>query len=702
MGLRLKILVPYLITLIAVFLAIHFIWVPGLVKQEKENSLEKERQVLKALEPVIIRDLLARNFGSFYMTLNQTIEANPNWIYLVVKDRSGKKLFPLSDAELPKGAELLNVELDLILAEEKFGIIHLVVDWGKDKIQISSYAESIEQIIVLIFGVALFFAAAMQTVWIRKPILALEQIAKKIAKGEFDIKIPTGNDDELGALLKAFAKMRDNLVSYQNQLRASLNISEKANIEINKAREAAELANTAKSNFLANMSHEIRTPMNAILGYAQILQRDQFLSEDQKNGVNTIAKSGNHLLGLINDVLDISKIESGQIDLRPVNFDLGALVNELKVMFIAKCQGKLLSLEIEAIPEGQYLVNGDEGKLRQILINLLGNAVKFTDSGTVQLKFERLKDNDLFYFHIEDTGMGIPLEAQKGIFEPFKQEQQGVKKGGTGLGLAISKKQVQSMGGNLEVESENGRGAKFFFTIPLIPSTGVVNRLFGKYKNVICIKDEFKVKALVVDDVDANRDVLSRFLGSINVEVDTAKNGKSALEKIKKDIPHIVFMDIRMPVMGGVEAMKGIKKVDKKNESKVICITASAFDEQKLEYLKMGFDGYIAKPFKIEDILDSLNKHLKVGYDYKEDAKVETEIKEGEIDCSKFQITFEAKEKIRGHAKLYNITKLEEAIADLESSTGSEDLAVVLSRYAKAYNMDAILRTMDKAGDNNE
>lgn len=236
MGIRIKLLTPYLITLVLMYLAIHFLWVPELVDKEKQKSIEKEKQVLKALEPILIRDILARDFGSFYMTLNQTLESSPGWVYLVVENSSGKKLYPLSSPEIPSQKELLNIEEELILGGEVIGRAHLIVDWKQEKVQIYSYAKDIETLILLLFGVTLLIGAIWQTISIQKPILSLEKIANKIALGNFETEIPAGSSDELGALFKAFSVMRDNLVSSQNKLKNSLNISKEANIEIGKAK----------------------------------------------------------------------------------------------------------------------------------------------------------------------------------------------------------------------------------------------------------------------------------------------------------------------------------------------------------------------------------------------------------------------------------------------------------------------------------
>jgi len=424
-------------------------------------------------------------------------------------------------------------------------------------------------------------------------------------------------------------QLREQMLEQERQKNAELHEAKEI---AEAAKEEAEFANQTKSIFLANMSHEIRTPMNAILGYAQILRHEEDLQTSHQEAVDVIEKSGNHLLALINDILDISKIEAGQAKLQETDFDLSALIEGLSVMFQLHCKQKHLTWRVGGLNEERILVHGDEGKLRQVLINLLGNAVKFTDTGEVTLKVAR-EEGEAYRFEVLDTGKGISLEEQEVILEPFGQGEEGRDKGGTGLGLAIAKKHVELMGGELALESEVEVGTRFFFTVPFPPAKGdVILPSAADEKQIAHLTDGYKVKALVADDIKENRDVLSGLLSDIGIEVILAENGREAVEKTRIYRPNIVFMDIRMPVMDGLEATRQILEESPEDHLKIVAISASVLEHQQREFLEVGFDDFIPKPFRFEEVTECLKKLLQVEYEYEESLEIKEKVSLNDLD----------------------------------------------------------------------
>jgi PAS domain S-box-containing protein len=408
-------------------------------------------------------------------------------------------------------------------------------------------------------------------------------------------KGPDGRTVQLESRLSAVAESGWNLVLRDVSAQAEI----EANLE--RAKAEAETASRMKSEFLANMSHELRTPLNAVLGFTQLLADDGNLTDDQRERIGVIARSGEHLLALINDILDISKIEAGKIELHDSVFDLPGFVEDLRAMFLLRCRKKGLSLYTDSLDGLPRYVRGDLGKLRQVLINLIGNAVKFTDEGGVALLIGLDADGRRIRFAVRDTGRGIPADELKLIVQPFVQASTTDHEGGTGLGLTISARYIELMGGKLEIESELAKGSTFAFALEL-PESAAAPESALEADFAIAVEPPFSRTALVVDDQATNRLVLKEMLERVGFRVAEADDGRSALAAVAAAPPDLVFMDIKMPVMDGYAAVAALKADPAAAPIPVFALTASAFSHDEKRILAAGFDGFLAKPFKQQEL----------------------------------------------------------------------------------------------------
>jgi len=390
-------------------------------------------------------------------------------------------------------------------------------------------------------------------------------------------------------------------------------------IKLKKAIDEAISANLSKSTFLANMSHEIRTPMNAILGYSQLLQDDDNLTKNQQENLQTINRSGEHLLSLINDILDMSKIEAGRVTLKLTDFNLYELLKEIEQLFALKAAEKNIELSLTIDTNIPKIIYADESKIKQIMLNLIGNALKFTAEGFVRIYVENNAKNEIL-FKIKDSGKGIATEEHTAVFKPFEQAQKGTNtEGGTGLGLAISKKLANLMQGDISVESEYGKGSEFFFNFQY--SYGNESLLIENVslRKVKTLRDDMKnIKVAIVDDRFENRDILYKKLNPLGFVTRMAENGQEAVDLYKDWKPDIILMDVVMPVMNGVEATRQILEFAGEHEVKIFVVSASALESEQKEIMDIGATSFIKKPVKFDELLAEMHDKAGVQFIYED------------------------------------------------------------------------------------
>ncbi|NIR51293.1 MAG: HAMP domain-containing protein [candidate division Zixibacteria bacterium] len=435
-----------------------------MLDRERSNILLRERSILKALEPAVIQPYLLGDYAALHATLNHNRKTHLHWVYLTFKNNDGKLFYPLSAPPAPAGDHLITVSNSLDWGEEKIGNITLIVRWDKEKTLQMDQIRSIEFLALVLFGGILTAGALWQTLWIRQPILKLQDAAQKLAKNDFEADLPKTGNDELGQLTSAFNKMRNDILLAQENLKKAIQEAEL------KKREA-EKANRAKSEFLSRMSHELRTPLNAVLGFAQILEIETRKKQDtsQRASIQQILNGGKHLLELVNEILDLARIESGKYEFSQEEVALDPAIEDVVIQLKPLSDNYDVQVTYSN-PEGYNpIILMDPMRFKQSLINLISNAIKYNKPGGQVNVLLEIKNSQAVNIKVIDTGKGISQENLKYIFEPFERLNYGVESiEGTGIGLTITKQLVEKMNGTLEVESELGKGSCFTLTFPVL------------------------------------------------------------------------------------------------------------------------------------------------------------------------------------------------------------------------------------------
>jgi signal transduction histidine kinase/DNA-binding response OmpR family regulator len=455
--------------------------------------------------------------------------------------------------------------------------------------------------------------------WIASPILKLQQASEAIATGQLDRTVEVQGIHELERLGRAFNQMAAQLKTSFIELESRV---EERTAQLKEAKLVADGANQAKSEFLANMSHELRTPLNGILGYAQILNRSSALPAKERHGVEIIHQCGYHLLTLINDVLDLSKIEAGKLEFTPQAIHFPSFLQGVAEICRIRAEQKNIDFVYEPDPQLPEGIFADEKRLRQVLLNLVGNAIKFTDKGSVTLKVAVVENHPnpstrSFKFQVEDTGVGMAPDDLDKIFQAFEQVGDRQRQAeGTGLGLAISQRIVQLMNGQIQVNSQPGVGSEFFFEVELAIATDWVQQNFLTNGKQIIGYEGQRRSILVVDDRWENRAVLVNLLEPLGFQVSEAENGQAGLEKIRQSQPDLVITDLAMPVMDGFELLKQIRSAKDLQHQKIVVSSASVAQPYRDMSLDAGGNDFLAKPVEVSELFNLLATHLELEWKY--------------------------------------------------------------------------------------
>ncbi|MGM0422874.1 MAG: ATP-binding protein [Pseudomonadota bacterium] len=585
-------------------------WIPTSVHFSTQQSLKLLSHTLEIVKDQITPDLIKDDLTSVQQNLDIILLKNPDWRQLVLTDRNGNTIYPANGGKELEENGLLTVSLDITAYGEYIGELRLWYDFSTSQALIRDHSTALFFLILLILALFIAVAAAIIQHFVIKPASLLTQAAEsftgKASETPEDMPLPPQNSDEIGRLTRSFAAMQHAITSQQQGM-------EIQNQALLLAKEYAENANQTKSEFLANMSHELRTPLNSILGLTRMLTEDEGLSEENQSMARTLNRASKNLLEIVDDILDISKIEAGNMVLEKIGFDFKNTVINLMETLAPIASGKGVSLQYNFEDDNYPYVLGDSLRISRILSNLVSNAIKYTDTGTVEVSISHTpvsKDEIEIQCLVHDTGIGIPEDKQEVIFDKFTQADESTtrKFGGTGLGLAITKDLVEMMGGTISLRSVVDEGSTFKVILPF-KTTQIIDddvpqkarqarakRAIISNEKIIPVED---AHVLVAEDHLLNQDFIQRLLTSMGFKnIDIVENGVLAIEALTHTQYDLILMDCHMPEKNGYQTTQEIRASEKQTDKHVpiIALTADAMKGTQEKCYEAGMDEYLSKP----------------------------------------------------------------------------------------------------------